>query len=278
MFGPIERTLIYHPVRSTSLAPPDASLPNAEMRSIRVPASQSGLELNGWYFEPCERGSGLLTLFFPGNGGNRAYRLPEIDVLINCGTAVLIVDYRGYGDNPGSPSESAIAADVRAIWNFAISELGIPNERIVLYGESLGGGVATRLAAEVTLAGTPPAALILRSTFSRLTDVAREHYPWLPVRLVMGERYPSIDRITQVTAPILIIHGERDRIVAFPHGCRLFEAAPDHAADGTPKQFVALPNSDHNDVLSTESELFHKALEEFYARLRTGCEHGARAG
>lgn len=271
MFGPIERTLIYHPVRSDSLAQVPI-VHDAQARSIIVPVDKGRLQLNGWHFvregdSPSTNGSPdhsrLLTLFFPGNGGNRAYRLPEIEVLLAAGTDVVIVDYRGYGDNPGSPSESAIASDVQEVWKFATTELHYAPARIVLYGESLGGGVATRLAAELCRDGTPPAGLILRSTFSRLPDVASEHYPWLPVRLVMGERYPSVDRIAKVTAPILILHGERDGVVRYEHGVQLFEAAPDTSADGTSKQFVALPRSDHNDVLETEPVKFQEAIVSF---------------
>lgn len=276
MFGPIERTLIYHPVRSDNLTPALAGLHNGLGRSIVVPVQNGRLRLNGWHVvrrEPASvNGSAgnarWLTLFFPGNGGNRAYRIPEIEVLLAAGTDVLIVDYRGYGDNPGSPSERAIAADAREFWKFATDELRIPRTQVVLYGESLGGGVATRLSAELSEEGTPPAALILRSTFSRLTDVATEHYPWFPVRFFMGERYASIERIAAVTAPILILHGERDVVVPYEHGVKLFEAAPATAADGTPKQFVTLPRADHNDVLETEADRFRSAIASFVQRLK----------
>jgi len=277
MFGPIERTLIYHPVRSENLAPALAGLHNGLGRSIVVPVRDGQLRLNGWHVvrrEPSPATNGAtatrwLTLFFPGNGGNRAYRVPEIEVLLAAGSNVLIVDYRGYGDNPGAPSERAIAADAREFWKFATDELRVPDTQIILYGESLGGGVATRLAAELSQEGTPPAALILRSTFSRLPDVATEHYPWFPVRFFMGERYASIERIAAVTAPILILHGERDGVVQYEHGVKLFEAAPATATDGTPKQFVTLPRADHNDVLETEPERFSAAIASFVQGLKS---------
>jgi pimeloyl-ACP methyl ester carboxylesterase len=278
MFGPIERTLIYHPVQSANLSPAAAGLQNGRARSITVHVDNRRLKLNGWHVvrressTPTNGSAGiprLLTLFFPGNGGNRAYRIPEIEVLLGAGSDVLIVDYRGYGDNPGAPSEKAIAADAREFWKFATDELRLSPSQIILYGESLGGAVATRLASELCEEGSPPAGVILRSTFSRLTDVASEHYPWLPVRLVMGERYPSIERIARVTAPILIVHGERDMVVQYEHGVRLFEAAPATSADGTPKQFVTLPKSDHNDVLETEPEKFQSAIESFVQNLKS---------
>src|SRR4029077_813737 len=111
---------------------------------------------------------GPLAIFFSGNGGHRGYRVAEASLITKPGADVLLFDYRGYGDNPGEPSEESLAADARAAWRFATNERQVEPRRIFLYGESLGGAVATRLAAEVCTAGVPPAGIILRSTFSRL--------------------------------------------------------------------------------------------------------------
>ena len=128
--------------------------------------------------------------------------------------------------------------------------------RIILYGESLGGAVAIRLAAELCEADSPPAGVILRSTFSSLVDAGAHHYPWLPVRLALVDRFNSIDRIPQLTCPILQIHGARDSIMPIELGRKLFEAAPEQSSSKIAKKFVELPDAGHNDVtLVAETEL-----------------------
>ena len=160
-----------------------------------------------------------------------------------------------------------MAADARAVWKYATEERTVSPGRIVLYDESLGGGVAVRLAAEMCEAGTPPAGLILRSTFSSLADAGAYHYPWLPVRLVLVDRFGSIDRISAVTCPILQVHGGRDTIMPIELGRRLFEAAPEKSAGGTAKRFVELPTANHNDVLLVAEPEFRRAVSEFLKAL-----------
>jgi fermentation-respiration switch protein FrsA (DUF1100 family) len=207
-----------------------------------------------------------LVLYFSGNAANRRYRVEEFGVFIALGTDVFIFDYRGYGDNLGSPSEELLVADARAIWNYTTQERGVQPDRIILYGESLGGAIAVRLAAEACEAETPPGALIVRSTFSSLVDAGAHHYPWLPVRLGLVDRFPSIDYIPQVTCPILQIHGTRDAIMPIALGHRLFEAAPEQSSSGIAKQFVELP-AGHNDVTLVARAPLRSAVREFLERL-----------
>jgi fermentation-respiration switch protein FrsA (DUF1100 family) len=176
---------------------------------------------------------------------------------------VFIFDYRGYGENAGSPTEEALSADAQSVWEYATDERKIAPDRFILYGESLGGGVAVRLASELSEAGTPPGALILRSTFTSLVDMGSHHYPWLPVRLVMVDRFPSAERIPAVTCPILQIHGARDTIIPIKFGRRLFETAPEASATGIPKRFVELPKADHNDVIFVAEPEMRQAVGEF---------------
>ena len=124
-------------------------------------------------------------------------------------------------------------------------------------------GVAIRLAAEVCRAGTPPAGLCACSTFSSLEDAAAWHFPWLPTRWLLLDRFPSAERVTQVTCPILLLHGRRDTTVPYDLGRKLFEACPAESADGIPKRLVDLPQADHNDILYTEAPVLRRAIQEF---------------
>lgn len=270
-----QRSLIYVPTRARSLPPSLAIIPGVRAEGVVVP-TEDGLALNGWWLtakpESAPRdglknhtnaGQRPLVLYFCGNAGHRGYRLAEFAILTAAGADVLCCDYRGYGDNPGSPSEEGLAADAQGVWKFATSVRGLPPERIVLVGESLGGGVAVRLAEELCRGGTPPGGLLVRSTFSSLEDVAANHYPWLPVRWLLSERFPSDSRIGQVICPIVVIHGVRDTIVPHRFGRALFAAAPDQSAGGIPKAMVDLPNADHNDVLETDQAAFCKAVADF---------------
>jgi len=206
-------------------------------------------------------------LYFSGNAGNRAWRIPEFEVFTQLGCDVFVFDYRGYGENPGSPSEEHLAADATAAWRYATQTRRIEPHRLILFGESLGGGVAVRLAAEQCAAGTPPGGLVLRATFSSLPDAAAYHYPWLPVRWLLVDRYPSAARMPQVTCPILHIHGLRDTIIPIQLGKKLFAAAPPQSASGIPKRFVELPAADHNDILAVAVPEFRDAVAEFLKRL-----------
>ncbi len=280
MLADLVRKLTYFPDRADDLSPQLWRLAADRVQAVSL-NTDDGLTLNGWQFlaagvdatagpnagpgeripEPAARRP--VVLFFSGNGGHRGYRVAEAGLLTRAGADVLLFDYRGYGDNPGEPSEEGLAADARTVWRYATDERAMEPRRIIVYGESLGGAVATRLAAESCAAETPPAGLILRSTFSTLADVARHHYPVLPVQMLMVEHYPSTDRIGHVTCPVLMLHGQQDTIVPYLLGRKLFAAAPSAASNGTSKQFVDLPHADHNDVLDTEGELMQSAVTEF---------------
>jgi hypothetical protein len=172
-----------------------------------------------------------------GNGGNRSLRAPLAAALARAGLAVLLFDYRGYAANPGQPTEAGLAADARAALAYLAARPEVDPARLVYFGESLGAAVALRLAVE-----RPPAALVLRSPFASLAEIGRLHYPWLPVSLLLADRYDSLGRVGGLAAPLLVVAGERDRIVPASHSRRLFDAAPQ------PKRFVLLPGADHNDL------------------------------
>lgn len=176
---------------------------------------------------------------------------------------VVIFDHRGYGENPGNPSEKHLAADARSIWDRLTKTLGVAPERIVIYGESLGGGVAVRLASELCRDGQPPGGLILQSTFSSLADAGSELYWFLPVQWLLVDRYESVKRIPFVSCPILQLHGRNDRIVPLHLGQRLFEAAPPESTSGLAKRQVILEHADHNDVYSREGATVIAEFSQF---------------
>ena len=176
-------------------------------------------------------------LVFNGNAGNRAHRAPLAAALQRHGLQVLLVDYRGYGGNPGTPTENGLAADSRAAHAYVAGRPDVDASRIVYFGESLGTAVAIDLAVE-----HPPAALVLRSPFTSMADVGRYHYPFLPVRHLLRDWFAAIDQIRRIRVPLLVIAGGRDRIVPIENSRRLYDAA------GAPKTLLVLPNADHNDV------------------------------
>ena len=228
-----QRRLIYLP--SPGPVPPAATvLPGAEDVSFET---ADGLRLQGWFVPPVGPGGrGPAVLVCNGNGGDRSMRAGLAAALARMGLAVLLFDYRGYGGNPGSPTEEGLADDARAALEYLAGRPEVDPGRVVYLGESLGAAVALRLAVE-----RPPAALVLRSPFASLAEVGRRHYPVLPVSLLLRDRYDSAALVGRLTAPLLVVAGGRDRIVPVSHSRRLFAAAPE------PKRLVVLDGADHND-------------------------------
>jgi uncharacterized protein len=181
-------------------------------------------------------GAGPAVLVCNGNGGDRSMRAALAAELSRLGLAVLLFDYRGYGGNPGVPTEEGLAADARAALAYLAGRPDVDPDRVVFLGESLGAAVALRLATE-----RPPAALVLRSPFASLAEVGRHHYPVVPVSLLLRDRYDSAAMAGRLTAPLLVVAGSHDRIVPLAHTRRLFEAAP------RPRRLVVLDGADHND-------------------------------
>jgi uncharacterized protein len=226
-----QRRMMYFPSGDVP-SPVQVGLSRAETASF---ATDDGLTLNGW-FVPAEGASRGTVIVFNGNAGNRAYRSDLAAQLAASGLAVLLFDYRGYGENPGSPTEEGLALDARAARRYVLSRGDVDGRRLVYFGESLGSAVAVRLAVE-----HPPHALILRSPFTSFVDLGRLHYPILPVGWILRDRYPSVDRISRISCPLLVIAGSADALVPVSQSRRLFEAALE------PKRLEIVEGADHND-------------------------------
>ena len=239
-----QRRLIYYP--SPGPVPSAATvLPNGQDVVLET---DDGIRLGAWYFSV--PGPAPAVLVTNGNGGNRSGRIELAAALNRIGLSALLFDYRGYGGNPGKPSEDGTAADARAARAWLAAQTDV--EKIVYFGESLGAAVAVGLSVE-----TPPAALILRSPFTSLPDVGAMHYPWLPVRWLLTDRYPSIDRISSVHVPVMVIAGDRDDIVPESLSRRLFEAANE------PKRYVVVPGAGHNDPELVDGRQMVAEIEGF---------------
>jgi fermentation-respiration switch protein FrsA (DUF1100 family) len=246
-----QRRLIYFP--STQLpAPSEVGLASAEPVSF---ATGDGLRLTAWLV-PASGAPHLTVLVFNGNAGNRAYRAPLAMALRDRGCQVLLTDYRGYAGNPGAPSEPGLLADARAALSYLLSRPDVNPDRLVYFGESLGSGVAIQLAVE-----RPPAALIVRSPFTSLVDIGRHHYPLLPVRLLLRDRFASIERAPLLRSPTLVIAGTRDSIVPIDDSRRFFDIV------AAPKTFVEIRDADHNDDALLIGDEMLEAIDGFLRRL-----------
>jgi fermentation-respiration switch protein FrsA (DUF1100 family) len=208
-----QRSLMYFPDRSRT-APAAAGLPQAEEVVLDT---ADGEKVIAWHLAP--RDGKPVAIYFHGNGGALAHRVSRFLRVAADGTGLIALSYRGYGGSTGSPSEDGLIADARAAYAFAASRY--PVERIALWGESLGTGVAIALAAE-----KPVARMVLDAPFTSTLDVASASYPFLPVRYLMKDQFRSDLRITNVKVPVLIMHGDADRIIPIRYGERLYAMIP----------------------------------------------------
>ncbi len=260
LLGLFQRSLIFHPNRTSNLSAEKSQVSGVVIQDIQIP-TRDHLSMNGWHFSPASQNPSVdhsaiinlekddwLVLFFPGNAGNRSSRLDLPQQLTQSKMHVMICDYRGYGDNPGSPSEESLYDDAEAFWNFVIKKKRAAPNHIIIYGESLGGSVATHLAAYASQKNTPPAGLVLSGTFSSMTETASKKFPYFPVRLLLLDRFESDKEIINVTCPIVQLHGTDDQIVPIEIGKKLFNAAPEKTALGIKKQFIEVNHAGHNNL------------------------------
>lgn len=237
-----QRRLIYLPTQGV---PPVGDLAGGWQEVAFDTAD--GLTLQGFYVPP--QPNEPVVVVFNGNAGNRSDRLPLGNGLAGAGLGVMLVDYRGYGGNPGHPTETGLAHDARAALRWVRDNAS--GHPIVYFGESLGAAVAIELAASQS-----PDALVLRSPFTSLAAVGAFHYRFLPVRLMLWDEFPSLERIEELAAPTLVIAGSSDSIVPFDQSRAIYDAAPH------PKRWVVVDGADHTDPqLATGPELIQATVQ-----------------
>ena len=224
-----QRSMQYFP-ESFRTAPAAAGFAEAEEVAL---GTTDGERVIVWHLPP--RGEQPVVLYFHGNGASLRWRLDRFRALTTDGTGLVALSYRGYGGSSGSPSEAGFIADGLAAYAFAAARYA--PERIVVWGESLGSGVAVALAAE-----KPVGRVVLESPFTSAADIAAGRYWFVPVGLLMKDQFRSDLRIGKVTAPVLVLHGDRDRVVPFALGERLYGMI------AAPKRFVPFPGLGHNDL------------------------------
>lgn len=281
-----QRTLLYHPLKATTIERSATGLSDSDVEEVTMTA-RDGVALHGWLARTAATGMAAtasspgeasvretvrssdapVVIYFQGNAGNRRTNGDIVGELASYGCHVLYFDHRGFGLNAGYPTEADLLADGRTIWIFATGELGIPSDRLYLFGESLGGGIATGVAQGLCRDGLkPPAGLILGATFSSVRRVAQDLYPFVPVRWMLSDPFLSDVRMADVTCPVLQFHGTADSIVPFPIGRELHAAIPAASRSGVPKRFVEIPDWDHFGI---PAAVLRGELSEFIARVQS---------
>lgn len=234
--------LVYYPDRQLVATPAARGLDWQE----HWITAEDGVRLHAWYVPA--GADDPVVLFLHGNAGNISHRLDTLQLLTGLGAGVLMLSYRGYGLSGGEPGEEGTYRDAAAAHAYLTDALGVAVERIVVFGRSLGGGVASWLAAD-----RPCGGVIVESTFTSVADLGAELYPLFPVRALTRIRYDSLSRMPRLRCPVLVIHGRDDEIVPYAHGQRLFAAA------GPPKAFLDIPGR-HNSGRMLRDPAYREAL------------------
>lgn len=239
-----QRHLIYFPSQERPI------LSHYQIKDMQVVHVQThdGISLTSWY-KPAQANQPTF-LYLHGNAGNIGNRMLLAKQFIDVGFGLLLLEYRGYGGNKGQPTEQGLYEDGRAGLRF-LHQQGIKPEQIVLYGESLGTGIATRLATENNVC-----AVVLQSPYTSLSNLAHYHYPW--VWFNPWDKFDSLSRIDEINAPLLILHSKEDGIVPYSHGIQLFRQARE------PKKMLSFDNVGHNDIWDATD--FTKKISDFIKR------------
>ena len=251
-----ERHQMYYPIRDLEATPDLAGMDYEEVEAT----AEDGVRIHGWWI-PASAGRATV-LFCHGNAGNISHRLESIAVFRRLGMNVLIFDYRGYGRSEGSPDERGTYRDAEAAYRYLREDLGIRAERIVIFGRSLGGAVAIELARSINAEASSPqaAGLIAEATFTSAVEMGKLIYPFLPVGLLVRNKYDSISKVGRLGLPILFIHSPEDDLVPYEHGLALFRAAAE------PKEFLRITGG-HGDGFLAAGPAYEEGLDSFLRKI-----------
>ena len=244
----LQDRLLYFPMKEMDANPAAIQLPFEDVRL----AASDGQSIVAWWI-PAKNERAVL-LFCHGNAGNISHRLDTLQIFNRLGLSVLIFDYRGYGASTGRPSENGTYLDAEAAWRYLVEVQKKQPEKIILFGESLGGAVAAEIASR-----RRPGGLIIMSSFTSIPELAARLYPFLPARWLSKFRYATIDKIGSIKTPTLIIHSPDDEIIPFAFGRALYEKA------GGPKQFLQIKGG-HNEGFLESGELYVQGIKNFLDR------------
>jgi uncharacterized protein len=228
-----QRSFIYYP-NTRNVNPRDLQV--EDVYQVVNVETKDRLSLKGWY-HASSRADMPVIVWFHGNGGHYAAQAVLMESYVDAGYGALLVGYRGYSGNPGKPSEVGLYRDAAAWMNYLINQLNINSEYIILYGESLGSGVAVEMATRYDVG-----AVILQSPYSSVIDIALWKFPILPIRLMLHDRYDSISKIENVSEPLLVIHGAKDKVIPIRYGKKLFARAQQD------RTFYEVMEAGHNDL------------------------------
>lgn len=229
---------------------PDAEIARAlDVIPVTV-KTEDGLALTGWY-KPA-RVNMPTIIRFHGNASNVRWNMEAMTPYIEQGYGALSAEYRGYSGNPGKPTEQGLYKDAHAYMQWLQSQ-GILTNNIIVYGESVGTGPAVQIAVDYPNLNR----LILQTPFTGLADAAKVHYPFLPVGLLLKDRYENILKIREIKTPLIVVHGTKDAVIPYAQGKALYDAAPE------PKSFITVEGAGHNDLDNFKiSEKILSALSE----------------
>jgi len=240
--------MIFFPSSDMSETPEDWGL---DFKDVFV-ETNNNIRLHGWFIP--RQGAKLTLLFFHGNGGNISHRGESIQIFHRLGLNVFIIDYRGYGKSQGIPSEQGLYEDADAAWRYLTQTKNIEPKNIIIFGRSLGGAIATRLASQV-----PAGKLILESTFSSSKDIAKSIFPLLSYIVYVRFEFNSEERIKNITYPVLVIHSPDDEIIPFKLGEKIFLAANE------PKTFFRIKGG-HNSGFYLSQPQYEQAISRFLSK------------
>lgn len=245
-----ETSMLYYPDRNLTQTPESARMAFEDLQLKTV----DGVQIHGWFIPAPARGTNWTVLLFHGNAGNIGDRLEKIAILRELGCDVCIIDYRGYGRSAGEPEEAGTYRDAQAAYDYLTQQRHVPAARLIVYGESLGSGVAVELATRVPVAG-----VIMDEPFTSIGDVAQKMIPILPIRYLVRNKYDNLGKIGRINAPLLVFHSHEDELFPYSYSERLVAAARE------PKRLIAL-NGGHNDAFMVSADIFKSGLAQFLHR------------